>query len=62
MALDLTPTQVMALEARTEGWPAGLRLAAQALRTQADRDRFIQSFSGGDRLVRDYFAQEVLQA
>jgi LuxR family transcriptional regulator, maltose regulon positive regulatory protein len=61
MALGLTETQIQALEARTEGWPAGLQMAAVSLAGQSDADRFIQSFTGSHRLVLDYLLEEVLQ-
>jgi LuxR family maltose regulon positive regulatory protein len=60
MGLGLIPGDVAALEARTEGWIAGLQLAALSLREQADRTDFIQSFAGDDRLVMDYLVGEVL--
>jgi len=61
MALGLTEPQVQALEARTEGWPAGLQMAAVSLAGQSDADRFIQSFTGSHRMVLDYLLEEVLQ-
>lgn len=61
MALDLAPEEVAALVARTEGWIAGLQLAALALRRSADRQRFIASFSGEHRYIWDYLAEEVFQ-
>jgi LuxR family transcriptional regulator, maltose regulon positive regulatory protein len=61
MALGLTETQVRALDARTEGWPAGLQMAAVSLAGQSDADKFIQSFTGSHRLVLDYLLEEVLQ-
>jgi len=60
MGLDLTPDEVTALEARTEGWIAGLHLAALSLKGQADRTAFIQAFAGDDRHVMDYLVDEVL--
>jgi LuxR family maltose regulon positive regulatory protein len=59
MGLNLTPDEVAALEARTEGWIAGLQLAALSLAGQADRSALIQSFSGDDRHVMDYLVDEV---
>jgi LuxR family transcriptional regulator, maltose regulon positive regulatory protein len=61
MALGLTEAQVQALDARTEGWPAGLHMAAVSLAKQSDADSFIQSFTGSHRLVQDYLLEEVLQ-
>jgi LuxR family maltose regulon positive regulatory protein len=54
---------VDALENRTEGWIAGLQLAALSLRGIADRDQvtgFISAFTGSNRFVIDYLADEVL--
>jgi LuxR family transcriptional regulator, maltose regulon positive regulatory protein len=61
MALGLTEPQVQALDARTEGWPAGLHLAAVTLAKQSDAESFIRSFTGSHRLVQDYLIEEVLQ-
>ena len=58
--LDLTTAQVALLQARTEGWVAGLRLAALALRHADDPDELIASFSGSQRSVADYLTGEVL--
>ncbi len=63
MGLELTVADVDALEDRTEGWIAGLQLAALSLRDIADRDEvaeFIQAFTGSNRFVIDYLADEVL--
>jgi LuxR family transcriptional regulator, maltose regulon positive regulatory protein len=51
---------VAALEARTEGWAAGLQLAALSLRGQEDTASFVAAFSGSHRYVLDYLAEEVL--
>ena len=59
-ALTITPEQVGALEQRTEGWIAGLQLAALALRGQSDVDNFLDSFTGSHRFVLDYLMEEVL--
>jgi LuxR family maltose regulon positive regulatory protein len=60
MGLELTPDDIAALEARTEGWIAGLHLAALSLQGHADRSDFIRSFAGDDRHVMDYLVGEVL--
>jgi LuxR family maltose regulon positive regulatory protein len=63
MGLDLTAADVEALDARTEGWVAGLQLAALSLRGAAGRgevDGFIADFTGSNRFVIDYLADEVL--
>ena len=57
---DLPEAAVVALEARTEGWVAGLQLAALSLRGQADVDGFVAAFTGSHRFVLDYLAEEVL--
>jgi LuxR family maltose regulon positive regulatory protein len=57
--LGLTAEQVTALEARTEGWIAGLQLAALSMRGRGDLSAFIQAFSGSHRFVIDYLAEEV---
>jgi LuxR family maltose regulon positive regulatory protein len=62
MGLELTPDQIEALEKRTEGWIAGLQLAALSLQGrpgEATSD-FIASFAGSHRHVIDYLADEVL--
>lgn len=68
MRLTLSPNIVEALEARTEGWIAGLQLAALALQDMATRQggladtrTFIAAFSGDNRYVLDYLVAEVLQ-
>lgn len=60
MGLDLTSHDVAALAARTEGWIAGLQLAALSLQGQENRAAFIQAFAGDDRYVMDYLVNEVL--
>lgn len=63
MALDLEPSDVEALEERTEGWIAGLQLAALSLRGLTERRgiaEFIEAFAGSNRFVIDYLADEVL--
>ena len=56
----LTPSQIEALVDRTDGWAAGLQLAAISLQGSVDPDAFIVGFSGTDRLVADYLAEEVI--
>ncbi len=60
MALQLSPSQVAALEARTEGWVTGLQLAAISLQGNPDAAGFIHSFAGTHRFVLDYLMEEVL--
>ncbi len=58
--LTLAPSQIVALEERTEGWIAGLQLAALSLRGADDADGFIRAFTGSHRYVMDYLVDEVL--
>ena len=60
MSLDLSKEQVEILELRTEGWIAGLQLAALSLREIEDVDAFLGSFGGSHRFVIDYLIDEVL--
>jgi LuxR family maltose regulon positive regulatory protein len=57
---DLPAMVVAALGERTEGWAAGLQLAALSLRGRRDVSRFVAEFSGSDRYVLDYLTEEVL--
>src|SRR5262249_44018479 len=59
MGLGLEPAIVAALEARTEGWIAGLQLAALSARSGAGAG-FVEAFSGSHRFVLDYLVEEVL--
>ncbi|MFO7741577.1 MAG: LuxR C-terminal-related transcriptional regulator [Anaerolineae bacterium] len=61
MDLSLSPDQVAGLESATEGWIAGLQLAALSMEGEEDLTAFIRSFSGSHRYVFDYLAQEVLE-
>jgi len=58
--LDLTAASLAALDARTEGWAAGLQLAALSLRGHTDPAGFVATFSGSHRHVLDYLTEEVL--
>ncbi|HKX30900.1 MAG TPA: LuxR C-terminal-related transcriptional regulator [Blastocatellia bacterium] len=67
MGLTLAPEIMQSLEERTEGWIAGLQIAALSLRGQEQSPRFdhagwdIEAFSGGHRYIIDYLAAEVLR-
>ena len=61
MGLDLSAEDVAALETRTEGWIAGLQLAALSMQGREDVPGFIAAFSGDDRYIVDYLVEEVLQ-
>src|SRR5215203_6324473 len=60
MGLNLSDKDVGALEERTEGWIAGLQLAALSMRDREDVPAFIQAFSGSHRDVLDFLTEEVL--
>jgi LuxR family maltose regulon positive regulatory protein len=59
LALGLESSDVALLRERTEGWPAGLRLAALSLRDQDDRKAFVAAFAGDDRQIADYLHEFV---
>lgn len=61
VGLTLSAENIQALEKRTEGWIAGLQLAALSLRGHGDPDQFIDNFSGSNRFVLDYLMEEVFQ-
>jgi LuxR family transcriptional regulator, maltose regulon positive regulatory protein len=56
----LTDAGLAVLHARTEGWVAGLRLAAISLADHPEPDRFVAEFSGSERTVADYLVAEML--
>ena len=58
---DLAPTDVARLCERTEGWAAGLYLAALSLQGRRDVARFVDEFAGDHRMVVDYLGEEVLR-
>jgi LuxR family maltose regulon positive regulatory protein len=60
MGLSLIPDQVAVLETRTEGWVAGLQLAALAMQGRADIEGFVRAFAGSHRFVLDYLVEQVL--
>jgi LuxR family maltose regulon positive regulatory protein len=60
MGLHLSAPDIGALEARTEGWVAGLQLAALSLQGRQDTSGFIQSFTGDHRSILEYLVEEVL--
>lgn len=64
MGIVLSSEEVEKLSERTEGWAAGMQLAALALdefKNDAGRRSFIDAFTGSDRLIVDYLISEVLQ-
>lgn len=60
MGLNLSDSDIAALESRTEGWIAGLQLAALSMQGHQDAASFIKSFTGSHRFVLDYLIEEVL--
>jgi len=61
MGLNLSAEDVAALDKRTEGWIAGLQLAALSMQGHQDAATFIKSFTGSHHFVLDYLVEEVLQ-
>src|ERR687894_2248348 len=61
MGLSLSAEDIAALETRTEGWVAGLQLAAISMQGHKDATSFIESFTGSHRFVLDYLVEEVLE-
>ena len=60
MGLQLDDRSLEVLEERTEGWVAGLQMAALSMRDRKDVPRFIEGFSGTNRFILDYLLEEVL--
>ena len=60
MGLSLDARSVAVLEERTEGWIAGLQMAALSIRHREDIPQFIEAFSGTNRYILDYLLEEVL--
>jgi ATP/maltotriose-dependent transcriptional regulator MalT len=60
MQLELSADGIAALEERTEGWIAGLQLAALSLAGRAEQDRRVASFSGSHRYLVEYLLEEVV--
>jgi LuxR family transcriptional regulator, maltose regulon positive regulatory protein len=61
MKLDLSPDDVSALESRTEGWIAGLQMAALSMQGRPDIPAFIKAFTGSHRYIIDYLIEEVFE-
>ncbi len=61
MNLNLSVDDIAALDTHTEGWIAGLQLAALSMQGCADAASFVQAFTGSHHFVLDYLVQEVLQ-
>jgi LuxR family maltose regulon positive regulatory protein len=60
MGLRLSAGDIASLSARTEGWAAGLQVAALSMRGREDVSAFIQAFSGSNRYILEYLVEEVL--
>ncbi len=60
MKLGLSNQDITILESRTEGWVAGLQLAALSMQGRRDIPGFIKMFAGNNRLIVDYLSEEVL--
>lgn len=61
MGLEMASSTVAKLERRTEGWVAGLQLAALSMRGSGDREAVVDALSGGHRHIADFLAEEVLR-
>lgn len=61
MGLNLSEANIATLESRTEGWIAGLQLAALSMQGHGDVSGFIRAFTGDNRYIVDYLVEEVLQ-
>ncbi|ESA35297.1 atp-dependent transcriptional regulator [Leptolyngbya sp. Heron Island J] len=61
MGIEISAADVAVLEQRTEGWIAGLQLAALSMQGRDDISGFVAAFSGDDRYIVDYLIEEVLQ-
>ena len=62
MGLNLDENSIRKLETRTEGWVAGLQLAALAMQNLPDQPGFVNNFSGSHRYIIDYLVDEVLKS
>lgn len=60
LGLHLSDEDIAALEARTEGWIAGLQLAGLSMQGREDISAFLKAFTGSQRYIIDYLAEEVL--
>lgn len=59
--ISLSASEIATLESRTEGWAAGLQMAALSLRKKSNSSEFIQGLAGSDRYILDYLMEEVLK-
>jgi LuxR family maltose regulon positive regulatory protein len=61
LGVPLSAEQIASLNAHTEGWVVGLKMAALSMRGQKDTQAFISGFTGSQRYVMDYLVEEVLR-
>jgi LuxR family transcriptional regulator, maltose regulon positive regulatory protein len=61
LGLDLSKEEIIALEERTEGWAAGLQLAALSIKGREDVDGFVKAFTGSHVYISEYLVEEVLR-
>jgi LuxR family transcriptional regulator, maltose regulon positive regulatory protein len=61
MGLTLSAEDLAAMELRTEGWIAGLQLAALSMQTNRDVHGFVSAFTGSHHYIVDYLVEEVLR-
>jgi len=61
MGLNLSMTEITTLETRTEGWIAGLQMAAISMRGREDITGFLRTFANSNRFIFDYLIEEVLE-
>jgi len=61
MGLDLSSADIATLNRRTEGWIAGLQLAALSMRDSDDLQGLVASFAGSHRYILDYLVEEVFR-
>jgi LuxR family maltose regulon positive regulatory protein len=61
MDLDLSAEDVTRLNSHTEGWIAGLQLAALSMRNREDASAFVKAFAGSNRYIMDYLLEEVIR-
>ncbi|MFN2234027.1 MAG: LuxR family transcriptional regulator, partial [Anaerolineales bacterium] len=60
MGLSLSPGEITELDQRTEGWIAGLQMAAISMQDRENISEFLDAFTGSHRFVLDYLVEEVL--
>lgn len=60
LGVELAAPDLSLLARRTEGWAAGVYLAARSIESQPDQARFVEALSGGNRFIADYLIDEVL--